>query len=244
MSTYIRPQSVGEILRNSPRLYRDNFRKFFLTYLVPQFPFSIFYIISLELQSCVLISIAAILMTAAGLFAGIPITVMLSDICLGNEPSLRRAYRRAFGRSAGQLIGTFFLSMAIVLGGFIICIIPGLIFSIWYTFATIVVVIEGLAGRRALRRSKELGQGFYLRNFGVLFLCSVMVQVCSFLVGFALANVASALGLHNLVAGIPSVAVSLLLSPITLIAAVLLYYDLRARKEAYDSAALAEDLRR
>jgi hypothetical protein len=244
MGTYIRSQSAGEILRNSAHLYQQHFRKFFLTYLLPLFPFPIFYIVSVELQSCVLMSIALILMTTASLFAGIPITVMLSDICLGNEPSVHRAYRRAFGRSAGQLIGTFFLYTGIVLGGFILCIIPGLIFSIWYTFATIVVILERLAGRRALRRSKELGQGFYLRNFGVLFLCSMIVQVGSALVGFALAQAATALGLHNLVAGIPSMAVSLLLSPITLIAAVLLYYDMRARKEAYDSAALAEDLRR
>jgi hypothetical protein len=30
----------------------------------------------------------------------------------------------------------------------------------------------------------------------------------------------------------------------SIVALILLYYDLRARKEAYDAAALAEDLRR
>ena len=33
-------------------------------------------------------------------------------------------------------------------------------------------------------------------------------------------------------------------APLSLVMVVLLYYDLRVRKEAYDAAALAEDLRR
>jgi hypothetical protein len=39
-------------------------------------------------------------------------------------------------------------------------------------------------------------------------------------------------------------AMQTLIAPFSIIGMILLYYDLRVRKEAYDAAALAEDLRR
>jgi len=38
--------------------------------------------------------------------------------------------------------------------------------------------------------------------------------------------------------------VAMIIAPLFFITVVLLYYDSRVRKEAYDNAALAEDLRR
>jgi hypothetical protein len=44
----------------------------------------------------------------------------------------------------------------IVMIGFALCIIPGIYFSIWYGLGQHVVVLEGLSGMTALRRSKQL----------------------------------------------------------------------------------------
>jgi hypothetical protein len=244
MSAYIRPQSAGEILRNAMHLYRTNFREFFLVYLVPTLPVSVVYVIALDIGSPKLSYAAAALALLAGAFAVMPITVVLSDICLGNEPSVRRAFRRAFDRSFGQLIGTFLLYMVIITLGLILCVIPGLVFYGWYLFALTIVVLERTGGWAALRRSKELGQGCYLRNLGIFFLVNLIIIIGSSLTGGIFFAASEFAGLHLTVAKIAANTINMFLAPIVVITTVLMYYDMRARKEAYDNAALAEDLRR
>ena len=46
-----------------------------------------------------------------------------------------------------------------VLGGFMLFVIPGLIFWVWFNFATLVFVVEGSRGEEALLRSKEYIRG-------------------------------------------------------------------------------------
>jgi len=243
MSAYIRPQSAGEILRNAVRLYRTNFQKFFLAYLIPILPFAVLQAIALDISPKLRL-IAYILYFLASMVAMLPVTVVLSDICLDNEPSLRRAFRRVFGRSAGHLVWTVLLSWAITMLGLLLCVVPGVVFSIWYVFAPTIVVLESVGGWASLKRSKELGKGFYLRNFGVLLLCIAVSFSGSFFLGMIWGAISVLAGLPLMAAQVVATALSLLLTPVSLIATVLMYYDMRARKEAYDNALLAEDLRR
>ena len=52
-----------------------------------------------------------------------------------------------------------FLRGVIVLLGFICFIVPGIVFSIWFSFAPYVFIFEGKKGFEALKRSKELVKG-------------------------------------------------------------------------------------
>ena len=75
-----------------------------------------------------------------------------------------------------RYIWTSILYFLIVMAGFIVFIIPGIIFGVMYVFAPYAVVIEGIGGRAALSRSKTLTEGrvfstFLLElGFGLLFL--------------------------------------------------------------------------
>lgn len=51
------------------------------------------------------------------------------------------------------------LTGLIILGGMILLIIPGLIFSIWYFFSIYVFGVDGVRGYAALQKSKDLVQG-------------------------------------------------------------------------------------
>lgn len=243
MSAYLRPQSTGEILRNAVRLYRTNFRKFFLVYLIPILPFAVLQVVGID-HSPELWCIATILYSLVSMVAVLPITIVLSDICLDNEPSVRRAFRRVFDRSSGQLVWTILLSWAIILLGLFLCIVPGVVFWVWYLFALTIVVLERVGGSASLRRSKELGKGYYLRNLGVVLLCLAVSFLGSLFLGMIVGAISQFAGLPLTAGNIVATALSLLLTPISLIATVLMYYDMRARKEAYDNALLAEDLRR
>lgn len=80
-------------------------------------------------------------------------------------------------------IGPFFwvslLAGFAVLGGFILFIIPGIIFSIWFCLSVFVFISEDLRGTAALKRSKQLVQGYWWPIFGRLFLIGILISLIS-----------------------------------------------------------------
>lgn len=58
------------------------------------------------------------------------------------------------------------LAMLIVMGGFVMGIIPGLIFSVWFVFAVYIFVVENQRGFSALLKSKEYARGYWWPIFG------------------------------------------------------------------------------
>ncbi len=256
MTNYLRVHSAGEVLRDAAHIYRKNTRVVFWTFMLPMAPAALLYGFvsarsSLGLGSSTAVNVLALaLLFLCSIFSTAPLTIVLADICVGNSPSVIHAYRRAFDRSVGRLIGTFLLSLAIIMVGMLFLLVPGMVFAIWFSFVLTVGVLERRYGPTALKRSKELGKGFYWRNFCVLFLCQLSVQlivlaialVAGILAAVIMTATSSKLPLfiaHELVQ-----LIALIFLPLPLITTVLLYYDMRVRKEAYDSTALAEDLRR
>jgi len=51
------------------------------------------------------------------------------------------------------------LTSIIIIIGFILFIIPGILFSIWYAFALMVLILENKKGMQALKQSRELTRG-------------------------------------------------------------------------------------
>jgi len=244
MSAFIRAQSAGEIFRNAAHLYRKNFLALFLVYVLPLAPFQAWFGYAAQGMSLAGLAAAYALLIVLSVLAIVPITIVLSDICLGTRPDLGRAFRHLSLRSAGLLVGTCLLSVALCVLGALLLLVPGLVLTVRYAFVVPVAVLERLSGWQALRRSRELGKGYFRRIFGIIFLSYAVVFVVSALIG-AICGVAMLLvELPPHLLGMIANLVALPLAPLPAIVLVLLYYDLRVRKEAYDSAALAEDLKR
>jgi hypothetical protein len=248
MQTFVREQNAGEILRNSLRIYRENFLVVWLAYLLPVSPGVAVAMFNRDGTSS---PVVVLLMAALGLLTVVPITVTVSDICVGNRPSLRRAYQRAFGASTAHVLLAAFLLWLALVGGLICLIVPGILVMLWSQFMFISVVLERRAPLRALKRSKQLGKGSYLRNFAVaaipIFMPTCVIGLLAGLTGYLFARVAGAEFVHEYAssaAGRIGFVLGLFAGPISSIAVVLLYYDMRVRKEAYDATRLAEDLSR
>lgn len=58
------------------------------------------------------------------------------------------------------------LNTLVVMVGFILFIIPGFIFLVWFLFAPYIFISESLNGKLALKRSRELVQGYWWAIFG------------------------------------------------------------------------------
>lgn len=88
-------------------------------------------------------------------------------------------------KSSWPLVGRYVLLQLllglVVLVGFILLVIPGIIFSVWYMFATLIFVIENVGGVAALKRSKQYAKGKFWGIFGRMLLLTVVILLIAWL---------------------------------------------------------------
>jgi hypothetical protein len=242
MANYVQQQSVGEILRNTFAIYGKGFVVIFLSYFLPLLPFNIYQGEAMAAHAMGRYWLIYLCSFPVTLPATAVVTVSVSDICLGNAPSLVRSYKRIFAVIL-KLLATNILQLAIILIGLILVFVPSIIAMLWLLFTPSVVILEGLWGFAALKRSKQLARGYNWRNLGVVLLLMI-IGVVIFGILHWLYGLLFPATMERFAYRFFSAVTQSLSPPLTLTAIVLLYYDLRARKEAYDNSALAEDLRR
>lgn len=237
MKNYLRELSFSEILKGCFDVYFHNFFTILIIYALPLYPLSVIQgYLTLEGEAELLI-ITIIPTLLLAVFAYAAITVALSDLCLGNKPSVIRSYKFVFSSLFWKLLLTNLLQILILMIGLVLLVVPGIIFIFWFIFVTIIVILENCWGVEALKRSKNLGKGFYLRTAGLLIVLTVLAALFGGLVGGL-----SAFFPDEMLSLLLINAIQILVEPLAIIMLVLSYYDLRVRKEAYDTAALAEDL--
>lgn len=78
----------------------------------------------------------------------------------------------------------FLLRFLIIIFGFLLFLIPGIIFSVWFSFAGFVLINEDLKGLNALWRSREYVKGRWLSVFWRLFFISVLSLLISWVISW------------------------------------------------------------
>ncbi len=247
MGNYIREQTVGDIISNTLQIYAKNFRVLFLTMIIPVVPLSIivFLVTVAGWAGQHVLLLREIVEFLVLTFVTAPITVAVSDYCLGNDPGVRRSYTRLTA-VFWKFIGTFLLVATLEIIGFILLVIPGIILSVLFLFSMTLVPLERRGGIDALKRSIALGKDYRWRNFGVIFLAYLIFLTGMFVIGLILGFIEAFIVTESELAKylISEIGryIALIFAPIGVIPIVLLYYDMRVRKENYDNAALAQDM--
>jgi hypothetical protein len=165
---------------------------------------------------------------------------------IDQRASMGDALRFALSRFGALFVASFLAGLIIWLG-LILCLVPGILFAIWYVFVGQVVVVEGLRGDRALARSKELTQGYRGRVFGMavlFFIIAMLLGAGAFVLERLLpgnemvitqAGLRQSPNLRNEVIQIVlSTALNFLVQTYSAICFTLFYFDLRIRKEGFD----------
>jgi hypothetical protein len=237
MSCYLRQQTAGDIVRNTLGIYRQHFGTILLVYFLPVLPAAVFLTYCTKCQQAAsFVPIGLAVYQAVTVLVLAPMTVTISDICLGNKPSIARSYGR-LRRVLWRFIGTYLLVIVSLLIGLLLAIVPGLVLLVLFMFALTVVAVERRGIFEAIRRSVRLGKGYYWRNFFV-YLVFIGVYLAAVIVfGVGLGGIAAVPG-----SGYITTCIRVLLGPLLLIPIVLLYYDMRVRKEHFDAEALALDM--
>ena len=133
------------------------------------------------------------------------------------------------------LLGTWILTSLIVMVGFVFFVIPGLFLLLMFVVLTPVMVTEGVFGFAAMERSWSLMKGNLLRALGLLIVTGILSSALTAGVGM-LAGFIPLIG--SVVAGIAQAAASAFGTA----ALVVLYFDIRCRKEAFDLEHLASQV--
>lgn len=166
----------------------------------------------------------------------------VSGLYLGNKPSILESYSVIFKRILPFTLTIFFTTLLISVG-LVLCTIPGIIILIITSFVIQILVLENKQYINAIRRSSELVKNEWTRVLVLGLLTFLIIAAFNLPLHLMYRHVEtpmadSLLLLKGLVSGI----VQALLAPIQTTAFVLLYYDIRIRKEGFDIEMLAADL--
>ncbi|MCI0588971.1 MAG: hypothetical protein L0323_19280 [Planctomycetes bacterium] len=248
----LRPMGVGEILDRALRVYLLNLARLLPIALVVLVPLAL---LALALEDAGRVpatgdpsrqvgALGAVLATAAanvlgwGLLQGGLIQVV-SDIYLGNPTGIQAAFGRGFRRILPMLGATLLSTIAIAVG-FVLLIVPGIIWTAALFCVNAAVVLEGKSVLGSFQRSKDLTAGFRKKVLWIIGLSSIIGWVWGALVGAA----AGWLDLTTSTLTVLTHAANAFFTPFHAVVTILLYYDLRIRKEAFDLEVLAREMGR
>ena len=249
----IPPRDLGQLIGETFSTYGKAVVPLFVIAIIPQIPSMLSIALGsgdpIDDPASVGYSSGDLVLALIGFLLGIP-SAAAAVFCVGRVLTGRKAdvvtcYYRAFSVLIPSVVVTIIITLALVASAILMLIIIGIplffyLLVVWF-FAIPAVVIEGRDGISALNRSRELTLRSWWRLFGIgvvymlIFIAlAIPGGIVSAILGFVRPEL-FAIGL--------GVTVALVLS-VYYVSSVLVYLDLRVRKESYSLQALADDLAR
>ena len=125
------------------------------------------------------------------IFSSVALNLLNAVIYLFVAVASIEAIRRVLENSSFSVYEAFlvakarvwkFLSMGILKGvvllaGFLLLIVPGVIFSVWFAFSRMEIVLNNVGAKESLSKSKALVAGRFWSVFGRLFVIGIFVTV-------------------------------------------------------------------
>lgn len=179
------------------------------------------------------------------LCAGV-LTKSVSESYFGNEITVRQAYRFVLPKLLALTRAGICVVLVVHLGLFLL-VVPGIIFALWFALTSPAIVVENLKATEGMSRSKGLVSGNFGKAFSICFLFFLLALIESILSVYGVPFLGRIMFANNttLIAFVTQLATVMgktLIVPIGTTAFILLYHDLRIRKEGFDLEMLAESI--
>lgn len=239
-----RPRTLGEILSEAFRIYRENATQLIVIVAIVVVPLSFVSAVIVRLfgdpeDRSFGVTLAALLVGAA---IGVIIWAILqaamlrgaAQATIGDPVDIEASYRWGLARFGSVLLVA--LLVGIVVGvGFLLLIIPGFIFLVFLSVSEPALIVENRRGTEAMSRSWNLVRGNFWHALVVILVAAIITGVIQ--------GILSAIGGDNwFVAWIFTAIAQIITAPFTALVTVLLYLDLRARTEALTADRLRTEL--
>lgn len=173
--------------------------------------------------------IAIVLMTIVLPLANAAVIYTVAELYLGRTVTAVEAVKQSF-RKFFALVGTGILTSLAIAGGMILCIVPGILFALWFAFGQHAVVLEDMSGPAALSRSKELVKP----HLGNLLALGLVVGMMSWMV-----NAGAGLIPQVYIQGLVTIAISAVTTVFSAAVFVVFYFSCRCANENFDLEHLA-----
>lgn len=265
----IRPLGLSDIVDAAIRMYRHNFGPFLGIVAIAYVP------VFLGQMLLVPVMMAAESSTGSGsaeLTAMLPVLAILgvivltsmvsaplsqatliwaiSERYLGRTCGVKDAYRAVFAKFGSVVTVMLGMGIATCIGG-VLCIIPGVVIGILFSFSMAEVMINGKGARAAMERSWNLVLLDFWKVFVTLLVFGILFYILSTVLSIPLgllavipmmvSDGASALYAQS-VTHVLQVFVGVVVMPVQIIGTILLYYDMRVRHEGFDLQILAQSI--
>jgi hypothetical protein len=253
-----RPRSVGEILLHAFAIYRQHWQNLITTVALVVIPLSVVQVLLVDvligdtfveerlregsvpdatlfgsLLAALAVGVLSVLTWAV--LAG-AITRAAAGTFLGRDIDSSTSFRYGLSRLGSILLVGLLAGLAVA-GGFILLVIPGLFFLTRLTCSLPALVIEDRRGSSALSRSWNLVAGHGWPVFGTIIVAGILTGLVSSLFTAPFGDNTLARLLGQCLAGV-------ITTPYSALVGILIYLDLRIRREHYGPAELAADLDR
>ena len=233
-----RPMGIGEILSTALQLYRRHWRTLLTIAAVVVVPLTLLqYLLGDLVRTQGETTRNGVVVETASWSVGITgaITRAVAAEVAGADPSVEQSYRFGFHRLGSVLLVSVLVGLATI-GGLILFIIPGIYFGLRLAVSIEALVVEGRRGTQAMGRSWELVGGHWWHAFGTL-------VVAGLLTGILNAVITAPFGATGwFVQAVAAAVATVVTLPYGVLVGVLLYLDLRARKESLTLETLRTDL--
>ena len=254
----MRPRTLGEILSAAFDIYKANASKLILIVAVVVVPLSLLGALLVQLVAgpneetvtilgetqtisdrtfaaivigSIIAAIVAVIISAV-LQAAMMRGAALATI--GDPVDVSDSYRWGLRRFGSVLLVAILVGITVAIG-FILLIVPGIIFLTLFSVSIPAVVIENRRGTDAMKRSWNLAKEHFWHVLGVIVVAWIITTVVGSVLG--------AIGGDNWFgAWIFSAIAQIITAPFSALVSVLLYLDLRARKEALTADSLRAEL--
>ncbi len=180
------------------------------------------------------------------------ITCAVSEIYLGRRPTIGGTYAGGLQRLGTAVALSIVLTVVLVLLTVTVIGIPVAVYlGVCWALCFQTLLLERLGIRAALGRSRALVRGRWWRVLGVIILVGILSSIVGLVVSlpavaFQIMAATAPEGLlqavFSVIGAAFQIASQVLLAPIWFCGAVLLYYDLRIRKEGFDLELMAQEM--
>jgi hypothetical protein len=173
---------LGELFSSGWDIYKNNFWLIALITLIIYIPINIILNLAAPVEGIeslqMYVRIANILDFLLGVIAVMAIAYAVDRIVAGKKPKLWESFKSAL-LVWDKAILTSLLASLILLGLYVLLIIPGIIWSVYYTFFIYAVILKKLKYKTALNYSKGLVRGRWWRVLGISIIVSVGISVAA-----------------------------------------------------------------
>jgi hypothetical protein len=249
-----RQMGIGEILSTAFQFYQRHWRTLLAIAAVVVVPFTLLqYLLGDQVRTrgeetangvvietaTWAVGIAGLVTALAGLLMFLVLTGAITRAVAaevaGEDPGVEQSYRFGFHRIWSVLLVSVLVGLATV-GGLILLIIPGIYIGVRLAVSIEALVVEGRRGTQAMGRSWELVGGHWWHAFATLLVAWLLIGVVNAVI------TAPFSGAGWFVQAVAAAVATVVTLPYGVLVGVLLYLDLRARKESLTLESLRADL--